>query len=258
MRFPTSLKFVAPLALLAVVPLGLVAQSVSDHVALGDKDHKALASPSALRHYEEAIRADPASYEALWKASREAVDVSEFNADAGERERLYALAEQYARRAVEANPLGAEGHFNLARALGRKALTLGKRDQVKYATDVRRHALDALTIDPRHPGALHVMGMWNYNVMRLSGLTRMFAKAFLGGAVFGAANWDDAQRYMEEAAAVDPTRIVHHLDLARVYVARGNKDKAREQYETALRAPITDYNDRRYQAEAADEIKDVR
>ena len=57
--------------------------------------------------------------------------------DDKERDRLYAVAEQYARRAVEANPNDAEGHFHLARALGRKALSLGKRDQVKYAGDVR-------------------------------------------------------------------------------------------------------------------------
>ena len=26
-------------------------------------------------------------------------------------------------------------------------------------------------INPKHPGALHVMGKWNYEVLRLSGLT---------------------------------------------------------------------------------------
>ena len=65
------------------------------------------------------------------------------------------------------------------------------------------------------------MGMWNYNVMRLSGMTRFMAKTFLGGKVFDSANWDDAQRYMEESVANEPDRLVHHLDLARVYAARG-------------------------------------
>ncbi|MDB4881637.1 MAG: hypothetical protein JWL95_403 [Gemmatimonadetes bacterium] len=233
---------------------GLGAQSAADHIALGDREHAAMNAPSALHHYEEAMKVEPRSYEALWKATREAVDVGEY-APRAQRDSLYTIAELYARRAVEANPGDAEGHAHLARALGRKALSLGKRDQVRYAGDVRTHALEALKLNPKHPGALHVMGMWNYNVMRLSGMTRFMAKTFLGGKVFDSANWDDAQRYMEESVAAEPTRLVHHLDLARVYEARDNKDKAREQYELTVRGARTEFNDRHFQSEAADELK---
>ena len=40
---------------------------------------------------------------------------------------------------------------------------------MRYACDVRAQALEALKLDPKHPGALHVMVMWNYTVMSLSG-----------------------------------------------------------------------------------------
>jgi tetratricopeptide (TPR) repeat protein len=190
----------------------------------------------------------------LWKATREAVDVGEY-APPAQRDSMYTAAELYARRAVEANPSDAEGHFHLARALGRKALSLGKRDQVRYAGDVRSQALEALKLNPKHPGALHVMGMWNYNVRRLSGITRFMAKTFLGGKVFDSASWDDAQRYMEESVAAEPNRLVHHLDLARVYEARDNKEKAREQYDLTVRGTRTEFNDRHFQAEAAEEVK---
>jgi tetratricopeptide (TPR) repeat protein len=242
----------------ALVPARATAQSVAEHIALGDREHAAMNAPAALRHYEEAVKADPRSYEALWKATREAVDVGEYNPSQEERNRLYTLAESYARRAVEANPNDAEGHFHLARALGRKALSLGKRDQVKYAGEVRTQALAALKLDPKAPGALHVMGMWNYNVMRLSGMTRFMAKTFLGGKVFDSANWDDAQRYMEESVAAEPNRLVHHLDLARVYGARGDRDRARAQYEATIRGTATEYNDRHYQQEAAAELATLR
>ena len=248
----------AAIVTVALAPARLMAQTAAEHIALGDKDHLAMNAPNALHHYDEAIRADPKSYEALWKATREAVDVGEYNADDTERERLYSAAELYARRAIEANPADVEGHAQLARALGRKALSLGKKDQVKYAADVRTSALDALAINPQHPGALHVMGKWNYEVLRLSGITRFMAKTFLGGKVFDSASWDDAQRFMEESTAIDPGRVIHHLDLARVYSARGNKEKAREQYAAVIRGTATEYNDRKYQAEAADEIKNVR
>jgi tetratricopeptide (TPR) repeat protein len=254
-----SRRLLSALALVtfAAAPARLAAQTAAEHIALGDKEHP-MNAPAALHHYEEALKADPKSYEALWKATREAVDVGEYNPDEKERERLYSVAEQYARRAVEANPADAEGHAQLARALGRKALSLGKKDQVKYAGDVRTNALDALKINPKHPAALHVMGKWNYEVLRLSGITRFMAKTFLGGKVFDSANWDDAQRFMEESTAADPGRLIHHLDLARVYAARNNKEKAREQYEIVIKGTPTEYNDRKYQSEAAEEIKDVR
>jgi tetratricopeptide (TPR) repeat protein len=255
---PRRMLRAAAMLMFTALPQYVHAQSAAEHIALGDRDHAAMNAPSALRHYEAAVTADPKSYEALWKATREAVDVGEYDANPQERDRLYTLAEQYARRAVEANPSDPEGHFHLARALGRKALSLGKRDQVKYAGDVRTQALEALKLDPKAPGALHVMGMWNYNVMRLSGVTRFMAKTFLGGKVFDSANWDDAQRYMEESVAAEPGRLVHHLDLARVYAARGDNERARAQYEATIRAPATEYNDRHYQAEASDELKNLR
>ena len=247
---------VAMLAI-AALPALASAQSAADHIALGDRDHTAMNAPSALHHYQEAMKLEPRSYEALWKATREAVDVGEY-APRPQRDSMYTLAEQYARRAVEANPNDAEGHFHLARDLGRKALSLGKKDQVKYAGDVRLHALESLKYDPKHPGALHIMGMWNYNVMKLSGMARFMAKTFLGGKVFDSANWPDAVRYMEESVAADPVRLVHHLDLARVYAARGDRARAREQYELTMRSPRTEYNDAHYQAEAAAEIRDVQ
>jgi tetratricopeptide (TPR) repeat protein len=251
---PQRLLGLAAIVSICAFPGRATAQTAAQHIAAGDQEHTAMNAPVALHHYQEALKEDPKSYEALWKATREAVDVGEY-ATPVQRDSMYTAAELYARRAVEANPGDAEGHFHLARALGRKALSLGKRDQVRYAGDVRSHALDALKLNPKHPGALHVMGMWNYNVMRLSGITRFMAKTFLGGKVFDSANWDDAQRYMEESVAAEPNRLVHHLDLARVYAARDNKEKAREQYQLTIRGTRTEFNDRHYQAEAAEEEK---
>src|SRR6185312_24994 len=110
--------------------------------------------------------ADTTSYQGLIKAASEAVDRGEF-APAAEQRALYQSAEQYARRAVAANPDGADGHFELARAIGRNALTMGARDRVKYAAVVHDEASKALALDSTHAGAWHVLGVWNAEVMRL-------------------------------------------------------------------------------------------
>ncbi|HEX3867192.1 MAG TPA: hypothetical protein VHV78_10575 [Gemmatimonadaceae bacterium] len=202
--------------------------------------------------------ADSTSYTWLVNAASATIDSGEFNPSNDQRAAQYKRAEEYARRAVAANPNDAEGHFELARAVGRNALTMGTRDRIKYAAEVRDQALAALEIDPKHAGALHVMGVWNAEVMRLNGISRMIAKTFLGGQVFGEASWDNAQKYLEESVAIEPNRITHRLDLGEVYADRGMKDKAIEQFEWIAKAPATDFDDVHYKAEAAQHLKSLK
>ncbi len=226
-------------------------QSAADHIALGDREHAAFNSAAALAHFEAAIALEPGNADALGKASRAAVDVGEGEQNRARRDSLFRVGERFARAAVAANPDDAENHFYLARALGRAALTVGVRDRVKYAKEIRAEALKSLAINPNHPGALHVMGVWNAEVMRLNGVERFFAKNVLGGGVLGTANWKDAVSYMERAVAVDPDRLTHRLDLAKIYIDVKDKPKAREQLEFIVAATAqTDANDPAYKREA--------
>jgi tetratricopeptide (TPR) repeat protein len=225
-------------------------QSAADHVAAGDRDHAARNAQGALAQYEAALALDSTNSDALIKAAYEAVDLGEFTVSPEQRTSLFRRGEHYARLAVAANPRSAEAHFQLARALGRTALSVGVRDRIKYATEVRDEALAALAIESRHSGALHVMGMWNAEVMRLNTLSRLIAKRFLGGKVFGEASWDNARRYLEQAVAADSARIVHRLDLGEVYADRHETAKAVEQFEWIARAPVVDYNDPNYKKAA--------
>lgn len=234
------------------------AQGSADLVAQGDRESAARRPAAALALYERALAADSLSYAALWRAAREGVDLGEFESDEPKRTALYARAAARAQRAVALQPREAEGHFHLARSLGRTALALGPRDRVRYAVDVRTHALATLELAPRHPGALHVMGVWHAEIMRLSGLTRTVARAFMGGAVFGTASWGEATRLLEAAVAVEPDRIVHRLDLARIYRDSGKREAARSAYREALRLALHDANDDRYRQSADEELRRLR
>ena len=237
-----------------LVPSATLAAQSNDHMTRGDAAYVALRPVEALAHYEAIIAEDSASYDALWKASRSTADLAEYEPDKRKRAGMYRRAERFARLAVAAHPDDAEAHFHLARALGRVALSQGPKDRVKYGKAVRDEALEALRLDPDHPGALHVMGMWHAEVRRLPGIARFFAKSFLGGQILGSARWEEAVRLLSRAVEVDPQRLAHHLDLARIYRDIDQRDQARLHYEHVIGGAATDYNDEHYKREAAEEI----
>jgi tetratricopeptide (TPR) repeat protein len=246
------------LASAALASVGL-AQDVVSLVARGDSAYAVFNVEDALTLYENALAIDSSNADALAKASRAAVDLGESLSDAARQKELFRKGERYARLAVGADSASAENWFHLARALGRTALSVGVRDRVRYAVEIRRCAEKSQAINPDHAGALHVLGMWNAEVKRLSGFELFFARRFLGGNVLGQANWKDAVSYMERAVTVDPERIAHKLDLAGVYADTGEKDKARATYEAVIAfTKRVDFNDSLYKKQAEERLKKLR
>jgi tetratricopeptide (TPR) repeat protein len=242
-------------AILATLIAGpAAAQSASELVARGVTATDARDVKTGLRDFQAALAIDSTSYEANWRASVAAVDIGKQTPDSipdPARDSLYKLAERYATRAVAANPDGADGFFALANAIGRTSLTLGKKERVRRAAEIRNAALRAIELNSRQDGAFHVMGRWNAEIMRLSSFQRFFAKSFLGGAVFNQASWDNAVAYMKKAIEVRPEFIYHHLDLARIYIDIDQWSAARAQLQAIPPLPLIDVMDPEYKVEAA-------
>lgn len=237
------------LALSLLIAVGSAdAQPAAGAIAAGDRAYALLDAAGALASYERAAETDTLNYEAAWKASRSAADLEPRARGGAQHAAMLRKAEFYARRAVALRPDAAEGHFALARALGVAARVQGTRDRVKYAGEVRHHALECLRHDFTHSGCLHIMGAWNAEAMRLTGVERFIARRLLGGRAFGRASWVEAIRYMELAVAAAPHRIVHRMELGEIYEERGRSAEATRQYEAALTLPVSDFNDTLYKA----------
>ncbi|HEX5004041.1 MAG TPA: hypothetical protein VFV65_01930 [Gemmatimonadales bacterium] len=249
---------VALLTVLCAGPLG--AQTVPDLVAKGIAAVDARTPAAGLREFQAALALDSTSYEANWRASIAAIDIGKQTPDSipdPTRDSLFRLAERYATRAVAANPDGADGYFALANAVGRTSLTLGAKARVRRAAEIRDAALKAISLNPQHDGAFHVMGRWNAEIMRLSGFQRFFAKSFLGGAVFGEASWGNAVAYMQKAVEIRPQFIYHHYDLALMYVDMKQWAPARQQLAAIPPLPLIDVMDPVWKSEAAGLLESI-
>jgi tetratricopeptide (TPR) repeat protein len=244
----------AVLCLVCLIAGPVTAQRVEDHVALGIAASDAHDLRTALQHFQAALDQDSSSYEANWRGAITLLTLGEQLGDGGknpERDSLYQQAERYAARAVASNPAGADGHFSLAASIGRTSLTMGRKARIRRAAIIRSEALRAIALNPRHDGAYHILGRWNAEIMRISGLGRFFAKSFLGAGIFNQASWGKAIYNMEKAVQLDPGRIYHHLELADFYAERKRVADARTQLHLVDSLPDREVMDSAYKRQAA-------
>jgi regulator of microtubule dynamics protein 3 len=246
--------FGAALLLWMVRPAQLGGQSVADHVAMGTTAIDAHDLRTGLAHFEAALAMDSTDYAANWRAAIALLDQGEQIPDSiesAERDSLFARAEVLARRAEAADSLGSEGHFAVAATVGLASLTLGKKERIRRAKIIHDEALRTIELDPDHDGAYHILGRWNAEIMRLSGLSRFFAKSFLGAGIFREASWEAAIANLQRAVELDPARIYHRLELARIYADRKRYQEARDQLSQIEALPDRELLDPVYRERAA-------
>jgi len=203
--------------------------------------------------FEAVLARDTLDAEANWRAAIAMVDLGKRTPDDRKdpvRDSLYLVGERYARRAVHLAPQDADAHFALANALGKAALTKGKKERVRYALDIRDAALRSLALDPRHDGSYHILGRWHAEIERLSNLEEFFAKKFLGAKAFGEASYEEAASNLEKAVVLRPDYIFHRLDLAEVYVDMKRYADARAQIDVIPTLPTLDAMDPEYRRQA--------
>ena len=280
------MRYTAPLAtlvLFAAIPLqSLAAQlTVAQHVALGDSVRKTLHSEDALRHYQAAADLilkgtgtqleqvagvhpiNPEYSQALWKAAREIADVAkQLLGDSLQQRRdsLYLLGRTWAEQSIAFDSADANAHFALALVVGRMARTKSGKAKVRFGQLVYDETTRALQLDSTHDAAHHILGIWNDEVMRLSGIMKFFAKALFGGGFLANASWAGARSHMEKAVALNPGNVYHRLELAMVYLdlPQPEPDKALEQLQAIEGLSIGDPMDPYYKRVAAEALADLR
>ena len=216
---------------------------------------------AALVRFDAVLARDSLDVQANWRAAVAATDVAlplTGKSARPRRDSLLARAQDNARRAVRLAPSDAPALFALGLVLGNTALTRGSKERVRMATEIRSLALRAIAADSTHDGAQHLLGRWNYEVMKLSGIQRLIAKSILGGGVFGQASWEEARRRLELAVALDPDRIYHRLDLARVLSARKESAAAQSELRRIAELPNRVAADSTYRREAVELLASLR
>jgi len=228
----------------------------ADLLAAGDSAIARLDLDAATAAYREAHRAAPQSYEAAWKLARAIADRATLTPNAADQRRLCQQADSLARAAVALNPGGAKGHAFLAVALGKQAIFVGGKTKVRLSREIKAEADRTLALDANEDLAHHVLGVWNREVVEVSGILRFFANTFLGG--IPKASLEDALGHLRKAAELRPDVIPHRVELGIALASARRYRDAEQELVRALDMPTSWVTDDYYRAKARDALARVR
>ena len=212
-----------------LLPLPVLSQDISVLMREGDalwvkrKDIKK--ARAAIDSYKKVLGVDAKSYEACWKIARAYFYLGDLLPETKEmrdqHRKMGLEGMEYAKKAVELNPRGVEGHYYYTLTLGQysigisiiKALAKGLGPQYE------EHIEKALEIDRNYDnaGPLRAIGRYWYKVP------------------WPKRNLEKSIHYLKEAVVTAPINARGHVYLAESYLKAGEKDLAKEHLQKALK-----------------------
>jgi tetratricopeptide (TPR) repeat protein len=242
-------------ALLFLVALTCHAEGIEELVAAGDALDKKNKNAEALSFYLKADTQKPNDAEIVWRVSKQYSQLMVDAKSTAERKRLGQLALAAAQRAVAADSANAQAHLSLAIAYGRIALNESPRRKIEMSKLIRQEAEAAARLDPKNDYAWHVLGRWNYEIANFNPLLKALAQTIYG-QLPNASN-EKAVEYFGRAISLQPRRVAHHLELGRAYLALGDKEKARDEFNKGISLPSAERDDEENKVRARATLKQL-
>ena len=228
--------------------LPLVARTADALVTEALEAEAKLDAQRALELFRAAEKAGRTDAFILQKIARQYSDLMPHVPTRDEKRALAELALDYSRRAVELEPRNAVNVLSVAISLGKLALVSDTRDKVRYSRQVREEAERALTLDPNYAWAHHILGRWHHEVADLGTASRAVVRVFFGGLPAGSGT--DAVNHLEQAVALEPDELQHHLELGFAYLSISDPQRAREAFARGLALPSRAQHDEPAKARA--------
>lgn len=170
----------------------------------------------------------------------------------GERKELLEQAVTLARKAVTSDPGNADAHLQLARAIGRRAETVGVFEAAGEAEKIRESTENALRINPKLVAAHLSLGRWHSELVGAMG-------SFVARTVYGARKKDGIASF-ERALALAPNAKAVPLQYALGLIALDDyqyREKARDLLMRAIGLPAKDAYERILHIEAVEALDNL-
>jgi tetratricopeptide (TPR) repeat protein len=234
-------RLLAVVSALLLVQIASAAESAEDLIDQGKVFERKFKANEALPLYLSAEKIEPKNPELLVRIARQYRYLMTDASDTQEKLRLGHLALDYSERAAACGPKDCDAQLAPAITLGKMLPYMPVKEQVAASPKIKESVDKALAIDPRNDNAWHILGRWNRVLAEISS-----AKRFLAGMIYGQlpkGSIDEAEQDMKKAIAINPHRLMHYIELGRIYAMMGRKDEARELINKGLGMPDAEKDD---------------
>jgi hypothetical protein len=159
----------------------------------------------------QALQSDPENYEAAWKLARGLYYVAKAKPD--EALKYNQLGEEAAKKAVGINSEGWEARLWLGICMGRVGEERGVLNSLFLVDPIKSEMEKVISINPNEDTAYYVLSV-------------LYRKA--PGWPLSIGDSNKSLQYAHKAVELSPQRHANHLALAEAWLAKGNKEKAKE------------------------------
>jgi hypothetical protein len=226
-RLGSSLRLFggARLALFGLLCLGAAARSEdlspANLLAQGDALNQKHESRAALQIYLQAEKLLPANAEVQMKMAEAYLDLMHGAKSKAEEKTLAAQALACGQKAAADDAQSAKAHVCVAIGYAKNFPYLDNQTKVNYSRLIKAEAEKAIGLDPKFDLSYHMLGRWNCEVANMNLFLSGLVTIAYGG--LPKASNEKAIENFKKAIELSPARIIHHLQLARVYHIVGEK-----------------------------------
>jgi tetratricopeptide (TPR) repeat protein len=241
MRLACRFAFAITPTVLLVLANTVCAVSADEFVEKGKVFERKFEAKEALRLYLAAEKLEPQNCRILVRIARQYRYLMTDAAVKDEKLRLGHLALDYSVRAAAAGPQDCDAQLATAITLGKMLPYLPTKEQIAASPRIKQSVDKALQLDPNNDTAWHILGRWNRVLADVNTVKRALARVFYGGLPKGSN--EEAERDMKKAIELNPNRLMHYIELGRIYAQMGRKDDARQFINKGLAMPDAEKDD---------------
>jgi tetratricopeptide (TPR) repeat protein len=217
------------------------AQSADELVEKGKVFERKFQTNDALPLYLAAEKLEPNNSHILVRIARQYRYLMTDASSKQDKLRLGHIALDYSVRAAAAGARDAEAQLAPAITLGKMLPYLPTKEQVAASPRIKESVDKALALDPRNDTAWHVLGRWHRVLADVSLVKRYLAEMIYGSLPKGSN--EAAEHAMRKAIELNPNRLMHYIELGRIYAQMGRKDDARQFINKGLAMPDSEKDD---------------